>query len=60
MSLRGHIVSTSFFAKCLRVDGWGHQCHLDTFLVFFFFGGGGGGLYFSEIVRLDISCESSA
>ena len=37
MSLRGHIVSTYFFAKCLRVDedgpGLGHPCHLDTFPV---------------------------
>ena len=37
MSLKGHIVSTSFFAKYLCVDedgpGQGHPCHLDTFLV---------------------------
>ena len=31
------LFSTSFFAKCLHVDedgpGWGHPCHIDTFLV---------------------------
>ena len=32
-----HLSRWLFFAKCLRVDedgpGWGHPCHLDTFLV---------------------------
>ena len=32
-----HLFWWLFFAKCLRVDedgpGWGHPCHLDTFLV---------------------------
>ena len=31
------LFSTSFFAKCLCVGedgpGWGHLCHIDTFLV---------------------------
>ena len=37
---RGHLVSTSFFAKCLRVGedgpGRGHLCHTDTFVVSLF------------------------
>ena len=35
------LFSTSFYAKCLHVgedgSGWGHLCHIDTFLVFFSF-----------------------